>query len=475
MKEHNSEPTQQLQVVEWLAPQDEPVPPQVVELLDESDNDEPVRSPWYQQAAKASAAWLIMVVIFLALALGASLAGLYFSVDTDSLPPASAHFGGISLSGGYQWKLPVAKPLTRSFAKQVPVQALDVLTSGHPELEYSGDLQAALTLRDSAGQEIFSGSPEEYAYFAFPQNGDYSGTLTLSNGELTHPEGFEAIGHYTYEFTFQLDAQPQVSLSDEHLPGGSVLGIRVDGLLGDQPPFLESELGEVGFVRLGSSWMAYLPISAYQKAGTFPVVVQYGENTVEQQVHITYRHSMEQDVFTADGTAAVPFLGDAPKQVKQLFGIADPEVYWAAHGFQQPVRGKVVRNYEMLEYVDRVVEPILRDLPEFQAYNATIRPRHSLNVTFQTTPGSKVLCPADGRVIFAGTVNGGGRCVAVEHGCGLKSVFYLLGRISVNEGDHLPQGTVLGTTQGHTICEVWMNDVSLCPWDVWRNQGGLFF
>ena len=63
----------------------------------------------------------------------------------------------------------------------------------------------------------------------------------------------------------------------------------------------------------------------------------------------------------------------------------------------------------------------------------------------------------------------------IEHGCGVKSLFYLLGRRDVDEGDFVTQGQQIGTTQGHVICEMRVGDIPVNPWDAWRGAGGLFF
>ena len=107
--------------------------------------------------------------------------------------------------------------------------------------------------------------------------------------------------------------------------------------------------------------------------------------------------------------------------------------------------------------------------------NEAIAPRRSVNVTMAVTPGKKVLAPAAGRVVYAGTTSGGGRTVVIEHGCGLKSILYLLGRIDVSEGEYVAQNDVLGTTQGHIICEMRLYDIPISPWEAWRGQGALMW
>nr|WP_243424136.1 M23 family metallopeptidase [Gemmiger formicilis] len=106
---------------------------------------------------------------------------------------------------------------------------------------------------------------------------------------------------------------------------------------------------------------------------------------------------------------------------------------------------------------------------QIDAANALITPRHSVNVTFSTPAGSAVRSPAAGRVVFAGTLGATGRTLVIEHGGGLKSLFYLLGSIKVSEGDYVTQGQTVATTQGHVVCDMRLGGAALDPWSVWRN------
>jgi hypothetical protein len=51
---------------------------------------------------------------------------------------------------------------------------------------------------------------------------------------------------------------------------------------------------------------------------------------------------------------------------------------------------------------------------------------------------------AAGRVEFAGKADGMGGLVVVDHGEGLRGVYYHLGEVSVKEGDAVAQGSPLG-------------------------------
>ncbi len=446
--------------------------------------------------------WFVMVAFFVLLLVAAVSWFLYRSVTLADLPAVSPAFAGQALQEtDFDWNLPVVGPLRRHFTmadrfeaaaaaasagenkEDVPAMAppeepqmLGQVDSVSPPLRLPEDMDSRLEIVVAgSGEPVFLGSGGEFSGFVFPENGTYDAYLTLSQGEEGEgePDLSEPQGHYTYHFRFTLSARPQIALSSDPVTEGSVLRVGITGLIGDVSPMVTGELGSASFVRLGSGWAAYLALPQTFTAGEFTMEILYGDTRETVTVHAAYRQTQELDTFTADGSAAIPYLGSAPENVRALFEIADPEIYWAEQGFMQPVQGRPVRNYGVVEYTDRIVDKELLALdPALEEYNKTIPGRRSVNVTFATRPGAEILAPADGRVVFAGLA-GGSRCVVIEHGCGLKSLFYLLGRIDVSEGDYVSQGALLGTAQGHTICEVRLGSSPINPWEVWGNYGGL--
>lgn len=454
--------------------------------------------------------WIAMVALFVLLLVAVVSFLLYRSVTLSDLPQAEPAFAGQMLhETDFDWKLPVVGPLRRRFtmadryeaaaaaasaastgegdeenadAESLPAlappeepQQLEPVDSITPSLRLPEQMESRLEItRAGSGEPVFLGSGGDFSRFVFSEEGVYDAILTLSQGEEGEPDPSEPQGHYTYHFRFALAPRPQITLSSDPVMEGSVLRIGITGLTGEVSPIVTGELGSASFVRLGSGWAAYLALPQTFTAGEFTMEILYGDTRETVSVHAAYRQTQELDTFTADGSAAIPYFGAPPENVRALFEIADPEIYWAERGFVQPVQGRPVRNYAVIEYTDRIVDKELMALdPEgVKAYNDTIPGRRSVNVTFATRPGAEIVAPADGRVVFAGLA-GGSRCVVIEHGCGLKSLFYLLGRIDVSEGDYVSQGALLGTAQGHTVCEVRLGDSPINPWEVWGNYGGL--
>ena len=459
---------------EFLDPEDD-------EYLDEEEYDWEEDEPLSFGARLFSAStsllrWIVLVAVLLALLLGGTFFSMYRNVSLNSLPQYEVSWAGQALdAAGYDWSVPVMGFLHRDFFKKPGSswQDLELVSESHPELALPEYTTAQLTIQNEAGETLFEGDAAAYNDFHFSENGAYSATLTVSS-----PESTGAQGSYTYQFNFQLEAQPRLVLSGTGVTQGSVIGVRLEGVLGDMVPALTTELAEIPFTQYQGEWVAFVPVDYNQMAGEYAISATVNGQTVTETVQVYGRQRRELDTYTIDGTSAIPYVGALPKNMDFLWEINDPDIYWDG-SFIQPVEGKILRDYAVLEYTDRLdpTDPLNAAIPldQIAAYNANIAPRRSINVTLATTSGSAVVAPAAGRVVYAETNGSLGRVVVIEHGCGVKSLFYLLGRRDVDEGDFVTQGQQIGTTQGHVICEMRVGDIPVNPWDAWRGTGGLFF
>lgn len=421
--------------------------------------------------------WIVLVAVLLALILGGTFFSMYRGVSLKNLPQYQVTWAGQPLeAAGYDWSVPVMGFLHRDFSKKPGSswQNLEPVSESHPSLELPEYTTALLTIQNEAGETLFEGDTAAYNDFHFSENGAYSVTLTVTSPESTG----SAQGSYTYQFNFQLEAQPRLVLSATGVAQGSVIGVRLEGVLGDMAPALTTELAELPFTLYQGEWVAFVPVDYNQMAGSYDISATVNGQTVTETVQVYGRQRRELDTYTIDGTSAIPYVGALPDNMDFLWEINDPDIYWDGP-FIQPVQGKILRDYAVLEYTDRLnpTDPLNAAIPPDQiaAYNANIAPRRSINVTMETTSGSAVVAPAAGRVVYAQTNGSLGRVVVIEHGCGVKSLFYLLGRRDVDEGDFVTQGQQIGTTQGHVICEMRVGDIPVNPWDAWRGAGGLFF
>ncbi len=201
--------------------------------------------------------WLIGVALGVVVLLAAVL-GVSYSFTSEGAKPASeVQFAGQELEpNGWCWQVPLlGGQVDKVFAspRTLTVQKLGVLYDAHPAFAlpewYS---YGPLTITDSAGNVVFTGTVPAYEDFLFPANGDYKAELTLwrmpetmlatqfeggSTGQLRRNPRLEKparpTGWYYYSFRFTLQASAEVELSAERMEQGGTIAAAFTGMVGD--------------------------------------------------------------------------------------------------------------------------------------------------------------------------------------------------------------------------------------------------
>ena len=254
--------------------------------------------------------WLISVALGVVVMLAAVL-GVSYSFTSEGAKPASeVQFAGQELEpNGWCWQVPLlGGQVDKVFAspRTLTVQKLGVLYDAHPAFAlpewYS---YGPLTITDSAGNVVFEGTAATYDDFLFPANGDYKAELTVwrlpekmtatqfeggSTGQLRRNARLEKpakpIGWYYYSFRFTLQASAEVELSAERMEQGGTVAAAFTGMVGETAPTVETDLGNVQAVRLGSGWRAYIPAAYNAAAGAHEVTFTVGGETVVKNITV---------------------------------------------------------------------------------------------------------------------------------------------------------------------------------------------
>lgn len=254
--------------------------------------------------------WLIGVALGVVVLLAAVL-GVSYSFTSEGAKPASeVQFAGQELEpNGWCWQVPLlGGQVDKVFAspRTLTVQKLGVLYDAHPAFAlpewYS---YGPLTITDSAGNVVFEGTAATYDDFLFPANGDYKAELTVwrlpenmlatqfeggSTGELRRNARLEKparpTGWYYYSFRFTLQASAEVELSAERMEQGGTVAAAFTGMVGETAPTVETDLGNVQAVRLGSGWRAYIPAAYNAAAGAHEVTFTVGGETVVKNITV---------------------------------------------------------------------------------------------------------------------------------------------------------------------------------------------
>ena len=128
--------------------------------------------------------WLIGVALGVAVLLAAVMSVSYSFTSEGAKPASAVQFAGQELEpNGWCWQVPLlGGQLDKVFAspRTLTVQKLGVLYDAHPAFTLPDWFSyGPLTITDSAGNVVFTGTVPAYEDFLFPANGDYKAELTL--------------------------------------------------------------------------------------------------------------------------------------------------------------------------------------------------------------------------------------------------------------------------------------------------------
>ena len=448
-----------------------PPPPEDPEPVTEPDHTVETLPQTLGRGAVKFGKWTLLVVCSVLLIAGAGIAWLWNGATETAIPEMTVTLDGEELPvTAYSWEVPViGNRLKRTYADTVstsPYQLSTEVESTRPVIRVSPDnMVSQLTVRSDSGGEVFSGTLREFAAARLPGNGGYQAELVIHEPEDQFEEGGTISGSQTYQFAFVVEVRPTVRLNTTSVPQGSVAAIVVSELEEGDVPELKCEFENCGFVPCSRGWVCYLPIPYDTQPGSYQLRVL--TRSYDQAVTLTVRSAaFGYRDYGYQSQLVSPWIpeSETPEQVRAVLETCDPQIYWSAKGFVQPFVSSITIDlpFGTTEYVGR---------SSSQRASGGGSGRTSINAVVSTRKGNTFIAPAEGRVLLAEDLGGdAGNTVVIEHGAGLKSIFYCLGSLSVEEGEMVVQGQALGTTSKRMVAEARIGTVPVDGFAIWRDQ-----
>ena len=418
------------------------------------------------------ARWLLLVAAFVAVVAGLGIAMLYSAATPEAIPQVSVAFNGETMeTAEARWQVPVVgDSFKRTYAEKGSKEPVEISTveSAKATLQViAEDCDTYFTITDANEQVVFEGTAEQFEAFRFTENGAYTAELevTRRGAGLSHESAVS--GREVYRFCFDVHLRPSIRLSNSSVRQGGVVAVRVTGLPGLQAPVMTTELPATEFFEGESGWIAYLPIGIDQEAGEY--VLHIEADGYAQDLRLIVMQHLEQfkDVYsTSQLTWPYISVEDTPAQVQAVLAETEAEPAWVKDGFVQPFTDSinVTLGYGTTEYVNRT---------RAEREAGTGSGRISTNTLVKTRYGGQLIAPADGRVVLAQDLGGvAGNTLVIDHGAGVKSIFYGLGTLNVQAGAQVIRGQQVAVTNLITISEVRIGATPVEPLAVWRGQCG---
>ena len=405
------------------------------------------------------ARWLLLVVVFVLVVAGIGVAYLYRSATPDMLPSIRVTFAGQTLEpSAYKWHVPViGNWFKRTYAEtysSVPTVLEDPISTLSPDITISSiNYATQLTVTDADKETVFEGTLSEFSGYCFDETGTYTAKLVASVTGSRAAGAADITGSETWLFTFDIAIEPSVYLSENTIQQGGVAAIRVTGSYEDDAPTLTTTLKNQGFIQSSNGWVCYLPIPWNAALGTETIDVQVGRYSTTLYLKVTDGGFNYKD-YSSQSQRAALYIGqdDAPAKVSKLFTAAPTGISWADAGFVQP-------------FLNR-----LNTTLTFGA-NTGAGGRTSTNVILSTTRGELVIAPASGKIDLAEDLGGDyGYTLVIDHGAGVRTIFYGLSDVDIKAGQQIKQGQTLATCGKTTVVEMRIGTVPIDPIAVWRGQ-----
>lgn len=424
--------------------------------------------------------WILGVVLGVAFFLAAIMGVSWWLTGTSDLPETGgAAFAGVALEeNGYLWQVPLVGAVADKVFYAAPTlttQRLGEVGDAHPAFtlpDWATDAQLEITDTET-GQTVFSGDLAAYAGFYYPAAGTYTVTarvwrlpegmaaadLAGSRDRVARNPGLEQparpVGWYEYRFQFVLHPVPSVTLSSDTIRQGGTVCLVVRGMLGSDTPTAETDLGTVVFQAEEGGWRGYLGAAYNAEAGAHTITVTAGGQSTQTTLTVTGRSYGRTEVTPTQDSA------EANEEFRQKIW----SLYTAASGAQQwagPWQCPV-------DYMD-----IILDYGAIKTVNGKAAGQ-SNSIEFAAKAGTDVVAPASGTVVFSGTLLLTGETVVIDHGCGVRTYLYGLASRSVSKGDTVIRNGAVGTAGERVTVDVKIGSKSVCPWDLFQGQGGLFY
>ena len=450
-----------------------PEAPQHDSAADPDEDDEP-RDTIPQAIGRGAFGmfkWLLLVVLFVLIIAGGGVAWLYHSATPDMLPEVKVTFDGQELAPtAYKWHVPVVGSFfRRTYAETLnssPVVLEDAISDASPDIVVTpSDYSTQLTITDADRETVYEGSATGFRSYLFAENGTFDAKLVVTASDSA-AEG-SVTGTETWQFRFTVSIKPSVTLCTPTVQQGSVAAVRVGSIMSQTAPTLTGPLESTGFVKAANGWICYLPIPWNAETGNTELTVTADGYTETLTLSVRAASYSYKD-YSAKSQLTSPYIGenDAPDAVRKLLTTAGEGIEWSVGGFVQPFLDSFDTPllYGMTEYVGRAYSE--------RSTNYGYGGRTSTNVVIKPKKSKdSMIVPASGHVLLAEDLGGSyGYTVVIDHGAGLRSIFYGLTALDVKAGDDVKQGQLLGTSGKTVVAEMRIGTVPINPLLVWRGQ-----
>lgn len=259
-------------------------------------------------------------------------------------------------------------------------------------------------------------------------------------------DDIDATGAKThYEFFVVVDSVAEVNISNLTPYQGELLVINLSNLQRNSTISIDSHFITSALAQNDHSATFYLPIQYREAAKSYPLTLTINKKKYEYSINVQ-PYAFKKDYFTVKSDVVNSTVGN-PEAVTQfrkaiypLYDVLEPQALQTG-SFILPVEGaRVSSNFGDMRYVNGATSPT----------------RHG-GIDYAISCGTPIVASNSGKVQYADFLTLYGNTIFIEHGLGLKTVYYHMLDIKVKAGDWVEKGQLIGhvgTTGYSTGCHL---------------------
>ena|GEM_PF-1243984 len=364
------------------------------------------------------------------------------------------------------------------------------------------DWTVTLTLTDSTGASsvVYQGGTESSDSGQTSASGPWIGGIAIKKaGDYvldlvgTLPDGGKnaPAGTIDYRSGFSVEnPDPIFTAGRTDLQQGDILSLKLENVPDGVVPEIETGLGTAVFtkgepllpdgadegpsVEGFSNWYAAIPVSNSRALGDYPVTVHVGDSDFETSVTVSAYDFTFQNmtIDTSIPSVAAATSSEAITQFNQkvtpLYSEFSDERYWDGL-FAMPV------TFVSGDFIST-------QFGEIRVTNGDPKSRRShLGIDYAVSRGTPVHAGNAGKVLLAEFLLNTGNTVVIDHGGGLKSLYFHMDALTVSAGTMVAKGDQIGvvgstgySTGPHLHYEMRIGDQPINPAMLYDPGAGLY-
>lgn len=250
---------------------------------------------------------------------------------------------------------------------------------------------------------------------------------------------------FLFEFNVNVNHKPSISISNQNPSQGELLIVEIDNLEPNSTIEIKNHFRPSAILQKDYKARFYLPMAYRESAKVYPLSMTINGQTYDYELDVK-TYEFKELHFTVSASVSNSTVGnnDAVIQYREtiypLYETFETEEYWDGN-FINPVEGaRVSSTFGEMRFVN----------------NAKTPTRHA-GIDYAIQCGTEVLASNAGKVEYAGFLTMIGNTIVIDHGLGLKTFYEHMEDISINQGDRVEKGQLIGhvgTTGYSTGCHL---------------------